>query len=67
MPNVLLGKFINLLQFCENNRLASALVTTIDVEGERTQKGIRLIFIPAAVYAYVVGNNTLEQKLKYGK
>jgi hypothetical protein len=34
------------------------------VEGVREQKGIRLIFVPASVYAYVVGVNTLEQKSK---
>lgn len=58
------GALKSLLQFCETNKLASALVTSIDVEGTREQKGIELIFVPAAIYAYVVGVNTLEQKLK---
>lgn len=56
-----------LLQFCENNRLKSALVTTIDVAGVREQRGITLHYVPASVYAYVVGNNTLEQKLLQSK
>lgn len=58
------GKLKSLLQFCEANNLTSALVTSIDVEGMREQKGIELIFVPAAIYAYVVGVNTLEQKSK---
>lgn len=61
------GELKSLLQFCETNKLTSALITTIDVEGVREQRGIQLIFVPAAIYAYVVGVNTLEQKLKKGK
>jgi uncharacterized protein len=61
------GELKSLLQFCENNKLSSALVTTIDTEGVREQRGIKLNFIPASIYAYVVGNNTLEQKLKNSK
>lgn len=56
------GKLKSLIQFCEGNDLSSALVTSIDIEGKREQKGIELIFIPAAIYAYVVGVNTLDQK-----
>lgn len=61
------GELKSLLLFCETNQLKSALVTTIDVEGVREQKGIQLIFVPAALYAYVAGLNTLEQKLKKTK
>ena len=61
------GELKSLLQFCENNKLNSALITTIDIEGVREQKGIQLNFVPASIYAYVVGNNTLEQKLKKSK
>lgn len=61
------GELKSLLWFCENNKLTSALVTTIDKEGVRDLKGVRLIFVPAALYAYVVGVNTLEQKLKKTK
>lgn len=61
------GELKSLLQFCENNKLNSAIVTTIDQEGIREQKEIELNFIPASIYAYVVGNNTLEQKLKKTK
>ena len=61
------GELKSLLQFCENNKLNSALITTIDIEGVREQKGIQLNFVPASIYAYVVGNNMLEQKLKKSK
>lgn len=61
------GELKSLLQFCETNKLNSALVTAIDVEGVREVRGIQLIFVPAAIYAYVVGVNTLEQKLKKTK
>lgn len=61
------GKLKSLLQFCESNQLTSALVTTIDAEGMREQKRIQLIFVPAAIYAYVVGVNTLEQKSRKSK
>jgi predicted AAA+ superfamily ATPase len=61
------GELKSLLQFCENNKLTSALITTIDIEGRREQRGIQLNFIPASIYAYVVGVNTLDQKLKMTK
>ncbi|MCC7307329.1 MAG: ATP-binding protein [Acidobacteria bacterium] len=51
----------SLLHFCSNNELESAVVTTIDKEGTINNKGIALNFIPAAVYAYIVGENTLRQ------
>jgi uncharacterized protein len=61
------GELKSLIQFCEENSLTSAMVTTIDIEGERKQKGVKLLYQPASIYAYVVGSNTLEQKLKNSK
>ncbi|MHB1278458.1 MAG: ATP-binding protein [Bacteroidia bacterium] len=58
------GDLKGLLHFCETHQLPSALVTTIGIEGTRELRGIKLNFIPASLYAYVVGTNTLEQKLK---
>lgn len=58
------GELKSLFQFCEGNKLNAALVTTIDVEGVRDLKGLHLVFVPAAIYAYAVGVNTLEQKLR---
>jgi uncharacterized protein len=56
------GELKSLIQFCQKNNLHSALVTTIDKEGTATVQDIKLHFIPASVYAYVVAYNTLEQK-----
>lgn len=52
----------SLLHFCEKNKLKSALVTSIDKEGKLNHNGVDLTFIPSAMYAYVVGLKTLEQK-----
>lgn len=61
------GKLKSLLQFCEKNNLDTAMVTTVDKEGQKIIGDIELNFVPASLYAYVVGNNTLEQKLKKTK
>lgn len=52
----------SLLQFCGRNNLSSAMVTTIDKEGTIDLPDIALHFVPASLYAYVVGHNTLEHK-----
>lgn len=56
------GELKSLLQFCADNHLDSALATTLDREANETVSGIDLTFVPSAVYAYVVGANTIEQK-----
>lgn len=48
--------------FCEENELSQALVTTIDKTGVKTYKNLSIQFIPAAVYAYNVGKNTLASQ-----
>ncbi len=52
----------SLIHFCKLNNLSSALVTSIDKEGVISSGGIEFSFIPAAMYAYVVGANTIEKK-----
>ena len=54
----------SLLQFCENNKVNDATITTIDIDGTKDVRGIGLNFIPASLYAYTIGSNTLGQKLK---
>jgi hypothetical protein len=54
----------SLFQFCKENGLSSALVTTIDRQAEIELNGLALSFVPAAIYAYVVGLNTLEIQKK---
>lgn len=56
------GDLKALLQFLRENDLKSAMVTTLDKEGVKEVDGIRLQFVPSAVYAYTVGRNTLIQK-----
>lgn len=56
------GDLKGLIQFCHRNQLSSAIVTTIDKKGISIYSGITFHFIPAAVYAYIVAVNTLEQK-----
>jgi predicted AAA+ superfamily ATPase len=56
----------SLLQFCHKNGLKSALVTTTGKEAAFNFDGIDLTFVPAAMYAYTVGANTIEHKKKKG-
>jgi len=56
----------SILWFCNKNNLDTALITTIDKEGIIDYEGIKLVFVPAAIYAYVIGRNTIEQKRKKG-
>ncbi len=53
----------SLVSFCKKCKLNSALVTTIDKEGEIEYDGIKLHFVPASTYAYIVGKNTLQIKM----
>lgn len=50
----------SLFAFCEQNKLSAALVTTIDKQIQTEKDGLELNFYPAALYAYVVGANTLK-------
>lgn len=54
----------SLLDFCTKNALSNALVTTIDKQGVKEYGGVELHYYPSAVYAYVVGANTIDQKKK---
>jgi uncharacterized protein len=52
----------SLIQFCKKNNLKSALVTSIDKEGLIKIDDMELSFCSSAMYAYVIGVNTIEQK-----
>ena len=56
----------SLLNFCTKQSLSSALVTTIDKEATIVHDGITIHFVPAALYAYAVGANSLRQKSQNG-
>ena len=55
-------KIKSLMTFCKLNKIANAMVTTIDIEMQTEIEGVRIHFVPASSYAYTVGMNTLEQK-----
>jgi predicted AAA+ superfamily ATPase len=52
----------SILEFCSNNNLKAAVITTIDKEQQIDIKDVQLAYFPAAVYAYIVADNTLKQK-----
>jgi predicted AAA+ superfamily ATPase len=56
------GELSSLLFFCKNNNFKAAVVTTMDISGNKKIDDIELTFLPAAVYAYNVGVITLEKK-----
>ncbi len=53
------GDLKPLLYFMKENQIKEALVTTIDKQGVKEVDGVFLHFIPAALYAYSIGRNTL--------
>lgn len=52
----------SLLFFCKQNNFKASLVTTIDILDYKTIEDVSLTYVPAAVYAYNIGVNTLEIK-----
>ena len=56
------GELKSLLSFMENNTLKQAIVTSIEKKGCKQLDNVALQFIPTAVYAYIVGHNTLQDR-----
>jgi len=54
------GDLKSLLTFLQNNNLKSAVVTSISIYEDKVIQDITLHFIPAAIYAYIVGKNTIH-------
>jgi len=52
----------SLNHFCKANSIPYALVTSIDQQGVKNIEGLQLCFLPAAVYAYNIGDITLKMK-----
>lgn len=52
----------SLIQFCKSNDFKSSLVTSIDKQGTKEINDLLFTFVPASVYAYNVGDNTLRMK-----
>jgi predicted AAA+ superfamily ATPase len=56
------GELKSLATFCQENKLSMALSTTIDKSGIKEYNNIKIQYLPASVYAYNVGKNTLESQ-----
>jgi len=52
----------SLIQFCKSNEFSCSLVTSIDKLGAKDVGELSLTFLPASVYAYNIGDNTLKKK-----
>lgn len=52
----------SLIQFCKANEFPSALVTSVDQSGTKEIGDLKFTFLPASVYAYNIGENTLKMK-----
>ncbi len=52
----------SLVNFCNENKLSSAVVTSIDRLGVKKVGNVELTFVPASVYAYNVGDITIKQR-----
>lgn len=52
----------SLTTFCQENKLVMALATTIDKSGVKEYNNIQIQYLPASIYAYNVGRNTLESQ-----
>jgi len=52
----------SLIHFCKSNGFENALVTTIDKQGTKEISNLNFTFLPASVYAYNIGENTLRMK-----
>jgi len=55
-------ELISLVQFMPANKLKQAIVTSISKSGATDVDSLQLLFIPAAVYTYLVGKNTIDRK-----
>ena len=61
------GDLKSLSYFMQQNSMTNALVTSINETGVKEVNGKKFHFIPVACYAYIVGENTINQtKSMYG-
>ena len=52
----------SLISFCNENKLISAVITSIDQLGQKDLDTIKFTFIPASIYAYNIGDITLKMR-----
>ncbi|MFR9518211.1 MAG: ATP-binding protein [Rikenellaceae bacterium] len=58
-----LGELSSLHHFMETNKLNEAIVTSIKQFGRKELDSVNLQFIPSAIYAYIVGHNTINRRI----
>ena len=58
------GELKSLLSFMDKNHLLSAIVSSRTKYGTKNLENVSLTFIPSALYAYLLGYNTIEQRIK---
>lgn len=56
------GELKSLLSFVEKNNLKAAIVSSRTKYGTKNLETVSLTFIPSALYAYILGYNTIGQK-----
>lgn len=56
----------SLVQLCKANDLETALITTIDQQGNKQVDNLMFTFLPASVYTYNIGDITLKKKVANG-
>lgn len=52
----------SLIKFCKANNFSKAITTTISELGIKELEELKITFIPASIYAYNLGDNTLKLK-----
>lgn len=55
----------SLIHFCKQNNFNATVVTTMNQWGNKTIDDLNITFIPAAIYAYNIGLETLSKKLNW--
>jgi uncharacterized protein len=58
------GELKSLLEYCNDNKLDTALVTSKTKTATCTIEGVQLKFIPASIYCFTVGYNLIRGKSK---
>jgi predicted AAA+ superfamily ATPase len=53
----------SLMSFCNENKLDSAVITSIDQLGQKNMDALKFTFLPASVYAYNIGDITLKMRI----
>ncbi len=61
------NKLHSLIHFCNTNNLENALVTSIDQSGNKEVGELEFTFVPASLYAYNIGERTLERRKREDK